>query len=162
MGQVSKPFDEFEDAVAPGVPRGIVARWTLAALRLISFVSLWTAIGTAAFIILSHGVPGIIGRPLPFSVKSGVPLLAIGLSYISLVVTLPRSPSQYLVGILVGVAFVLWGSEQFLKNREIISFIDDCVVFLFVTDLSIVIRRNFRECAHEGPVREAGMKKRGK
>lgn len=159
MDQVSIPFDEFEhtDAIVPDVPRGIVARSTLAVLRIISIASLWTAIVTASFIVLSHTIPLVIGGPLPVSIKSAIPLIAIGVSYITLVFTLPRTPAQLLVGALVGLAFVFWGAEQFLKNRELISFIDDCVVFLFVTDLSIVIRKNFRECAYERRLRKASL-----
>jgi DNA replication protein DnaC len=159
MDQVSIPFDEFEhaDAAVPDAPRGIAARWTLAGLRIISIASLWTAIITACFIVLSRTIPLIIGGPLPFSVKSAIPLIAIGVSYISLVLTLPRTPAQLLVGVLMGLAFALWGTEQFLKDRQIASFIDDCVVFLFVTDLSIVIRRNFRECASESRLRKARL-----
>src|SRR5580700_7880930 len=111
MDQVSIPFDEFEhaDAAVPDAPRGIAARWTLAGLRIISIASLWTAIITACFIVLSRTIPLIIGGPLPFSVKSAIPLIAIGVSYISLVLTLPRTPAQLLVGVLMGLAFALWG-----------------------------------------------------
>jgi hypothetical protein len=45
------------------------------------------------------------------------------------------------------LAFVLWGLEQFLTDQAWISFIDDVVVFLFVVDLSIVIRHNLKSCA---------------
>jgi DNA replication protein DnaC len=157
MDQVSVLFDEFEhtDPVVPVAPRGIVARWTLTALRIISGISLWTAVITAAFIVLRPTIRSIIGGPLPFSIKSAVPLIAIGISYISLVLTLRRKPGQLLVGVLMGLAFALWGWEQFLKDRALASFIDDCVVFLFVTDLSIVIRQNFRECAGERRLRKA-------
>jgi hypothetical protein len=157
MDQVSVPFDEFEhtDPVVPAGPRGVATRWTLTGLRIISAVSLWTAIVTAAFLVLSRTIPVIVGGPLPFSMKSAVPLIAIGISYISLVLTLPRTPGQLLVGTLMGLAFVLWGSEQFLKDRALAAFMDDCIVFLFVTDLSIVIRRNFRECAGERRLRNA-------
>ncbi len=100
-------------------------------------------------------MPLIIGSQSPVLLKSGVPLIAIGVSYISLVLTLRRTPGQLLVGLLMGVAFVLWGWEQFMADRAMILFIDDCVVFLFVVDLSIVIRHNFRECAGERRVRKA-------
>jgi len=55
----------------------------------------------------------------------------------------------------MGLAFVLWGLEQFLNDQAVISFMDDIVVFLFVVDLSIVIRQNFRSCAGERQVRKA-------
>lgn len=157
MDQVSIPFDEFEDHAerAPGPRRGPVGRWTETVLRVLSFAALWAAILTAAFVVLTHAMPLLTGSQSPVLLKSGIPLIAIGASYISLVLTLRRTPGQLLVGLLMGLAFVLWGMEQFLTNRAIILFIDDCVVFLFVVDLSIVIRHNFRECAGERRVRKA-------
>jgi hypothetical protein len=83
------------------------------------------------------------------------PFDAIGVSYFFLIVTLRRTLGQRLVGIFIGVAFVLWGSEQFLGNQALISFIDDVVVFLFVVDLSIVIRQNLKNCADERLVGKA-------
>jgi DNA replication protein DnaC len=47
--------------------------------------------------------------------------------------------------------------EQFLSDQAVISFIDDVVVFLFVVDLSIVIRHNLRSCAGERQVRKANF-----
>jgi hypothetical protein len=140
MDPVSTPFDEFEHK-EPAAPQNAAVRWTQAGLRFVSLVSLWVAIPTAACVLLAHVFP------LAYTVKSGIPLIAIGISYVSLVVTLPRTPGQRLVGIFMGLAFVLWGSEQFLKDRMLIGFIDDCIVFLFVVDLSLVIRQNFRESA---------------
>jgi hypothetical protein len=64
---------------------------------------------------------------------------------------------QRLVGIFIGLAFVLWGLEQFLSDQVVISFIDDVVVFLFVVDLSIVIRHNLRNCAGERQVQKASF-----
>ncbi len=121
------------------------ARWTRSALRVISITALWIAIGGAVVLILSHAISSLIGLQPPFPLKSGIPLIAIGTSYISLMLTLPRRPGQMLVGVLMGLAFVLWGLEQFLVNRALICFIDDCVAFLFITDLSIIIRQNHRQ-----------------
>jgi len=153
------PFDEFEHPgeSVPRARRGRLGRWTQTGLRVISFTALWVAILTASFVILSHTMPLIIGSQSPVLLKSGIPLMAIGISYISLVLTLPRTPGQVLVGLLMGLAFVFWGLEQFLTNRALISFIDDCVVFLFVADLSIVIRQNYRGRAGERRVRKPSL-----
>ena len=154
--EVSIPFDEFErpGGGAPGARRGPLARWTEAGLRCISFAALWVAILTVALVLLGHTLPMIagpqwIGARWLIHVKSGIPLVAIGISYFALVLTLRRTPGQLLVGVLMGLAFALWGAEQFLEDRALVPFIDDCVVFLFVVDLSIVIRHNFRESAAE-------------
>ena len=159
MDQVSIPFDEFEHPgeSAPRARRGPLGRWTQTGLRVISFAALWVVILTATLVLLGHVMPLIIGSEWPVSIKSGIPLIAIGISYFALVLTLPRTPGQVLVGLLMGLAFVFWGLEQFLTNRALISFIDDCVVFLFVADLSIVIRQNYRGRAGERRVRKASL-----
>jgi hypothetical protein len=149
MSEGSIPFDEFEHPgeSGPKPRRGPAGRWMRTILRAISFVALWVALATATGVLLAHVAPLIHGLRWAIAVKSGIPLIAIGVSYISLIFTLARPPAQVLVGFLMGLAFVLWGTEQFLTNRPLIAFIDDCVVFLFVVDLSIVIRHNFREHA---------------
>ncbi len=155
--EFSTPFDEFEhrSRSKPAVGRGILPLWVQSALRAFSVVALWIATFAAGFLIVRHVLPLITGSQLAISFKSGIPLIAIGVSYFVLIITLPRTPGQRLVGILMGSAFVLWGVEQFLSDRTLISFIDDMVVFLFVVDLSIVIRQNLRTCAGERQVRKA-------
>lgn len=157
MFEVSTPFDEFEHPRGrrPAGRRRILALWVQTGLRLVSYGALWVAILTAIFIMARHALPLIMGTQLPISLKSGVPLIAIGLSYCVLVSTLRRTLGQCFVGILMGLAFVLWGMEQFLSDRAVISFIDDIVVFLFVADLSIVIRQNLKSGAGERRLRKA-------
>jgi DNA replication protein DnaC len=110
---------------------------------------------TAGFLLVRHAWPLITGSPAPLSLKSAIPLIAIGFSYACLTVTLRRTFIQHVLGMLVGLAFMLWGVEQFLTNQEVISLIDDIVVVLLVADLSIVIRHNFASCAGERLVRDA-------
>jgi DNA replication protein DnaC len=155
--EFSTPFDEFEHPAGSGSTgrRRILALWTQAGLRGLSFCALWLAILTASFIILRHALPLITGSELPISLKSGIPLMAIGISYFILILTLRRPLGQRLVGIFMGLAFVLWGLEQFLNDKWVISFIDDVVVFLFIADLSIVIRQNLRSGAGERQLRRA-------
>jgi len=155
--EFSTPFDEFDHPSrgSPPVRRGILAPWVQTGLRGLSVGALWVATLTAAFLIVRHILPLIAGSQLPISLKSGIPLIAVGISYFVLIITLRRKPGQRLVGILMGSAFVLWGVEQFLSDQAVISFIDDIVVFLFVTDLGIVIRQNLRSCAGERQVRKA-------
>jgi hypothetical protein len=71
--------------------------------------------------------------------RSGIPLILIGLSFASLQFAVRRTPSQCILGLSVSAAFILWGIEQFLPNQAMVSFLDDVVVFLFVLDLGIVI-----------------------
>jgi hypothetical protein len=157
VGEFSKPFDEFEKSGrnGPAFRAGSPGHWVHIGLRGLSGAALWVAILTVSFIMARHALPMIGGPQPPISCKSGVPLMAIGISYFILVLTLRRTLGQRLVGILVGLAFVLWGLEQFLSDLAVISFIDDVVVFLFVVDLSIVIRHNLRSCAGKRQVRKA-------
>ena len=157
MNDFSTPFDEFEhpSGVALLFRRGKLAGWVRAALRVFSSIALWIAILTASFLIVRHLFPLIAGSQTAIPLKSAIPLIAIGVSYACLIVTLQRTIGQRLVGIFMGLAFVLWGLEQFLTDQRLVSFIDDVVVFLFVVDLSIVIRQNFMSCASERQVRKA-------
>jgi hypothetical protein len=159
VGEFSTPFDEFEKSGrnGPAFRAGSPVLWVQIGLRGLSVGALWVAILTGSFIMARHALPMIGGLQLPISCKSGVPLMAIGISYFILVVTLRRTLGQRLVGIFIGLAFVLWGLEQFLSDQVVISFIDDVVVFLFVVDLSIVIRHNLRSCAGERQVRKASF-----
>jgi ABC-type multidrug transport system fused ATPase/permease subunit len=157
VGEFSTPFDEFEhpSRSAPAARLGIVALCVQAGLRGLSFGALWVAILTAGFLIARHALPLMMGSQPPISFKSAIPLIAIGISYFVLILSVRRTLGQRLVGIFVGLAFVLWGWEQFLSDQAWISFIDDVVVFLFVVDLSIVIRHNLRSCVGEREVRRA-------
>jgi hypothetical protein len=146
MNEPSAPFDEFEHAEpsVQEVQRGFFARGIRAGLQGISFGALWIALLTALGIVLVHTFRFAGGTlpDFPWTLKSAIPLMAIGISYLSLIFTVPRTAPQRFLGLLVGAAFVLWGAEQFMTNRELISLIDDLVAFLFVVDLSIVIRGN--------------------
>lgn len=105
-------------------------------------VALLSAVALVVLHLLS-----LSSGPLPAPLrnfKSAVPLIAIGFSYISLIATVRRTLPQRLLGFAVGTAFILWGAEQFLHNQTIISMIDDFVVFLFVFDLSLVVRSHLR------------------
>ena len=161
MNEPSAPFDEFghpEQSVQE-VRRGLAFYWARAGLQGFSFCALWIALLTAVFIVGLHIFRVLGGNQPAFlgTLKSAVPLIAIGISYISLIFTIPRTAAQRFLGFLVGLAFVLWGVEQFLDNQRWISFIDDIVVLLFVVDLSIVIREILARSSGERLLRKAGF-----
>jgi hypothetical protein len=151
LGKFSTPFDEFEDPgrSAPAARRRRIVHCLQVGLRGLSLSTLWVAILTAGFLIACHALPLMTGSQVAIPFKSAVPLIAIGISYLFLILSLRRTLGQRLVGFSVGLAFVLWGLEQFLTDQAWISFIDDVVVFLFVVDLSIVIRDNLKSCVGE-------------
>jgi hypothetical protein len=138
------PFDEYPTKGAhppqqrsrPGaITRGL--RVFSAALALAAF-SLSLVIVTTDLIRCFH--PKLV----PWNLKSGFALLFIGISYLGLQLTLRRTRVQFILSVVVSIAFALWGAEQFLSNQALVSAIDDVVVLLFVLDLSIVIRGNLK------------------
>ena len=149
MDDSSTPFDHLSETDADLA--GNKSRPRLFAvigptLRGVSAVTLAMAFLSALFILLLH-IPHSrellqsIHLNLPgWCLKSAWPLIFIGISYASLLFTLPHTPAQRLLGLLVCLAFAGWGSEQFISNPSIVSLIDDMIVFLFVLDLSLVIR----------------------
>jgi DNA replication protein DnaC len=157
MGEYSTPFDEFEEQSRRSLSprRGKLAHLAQSGLRALSVVALWLAILAACFLIVRHLLPFVLGSEPLIWFKSAVALIAIGISYLALILTLRRTFGRRLVGIFMGLAFVLWGLEQFLNDQAVVSFMDDIVVFLFVVDLSIVIRQNFRSSAGERQLRNA-------
>jgi DNA replication protein DnaC len=159
VGEFSTPFDEFDDPSrsAPALRPGVIVLWLQAGLRLLSFASLWVAILTAGFLILRHAQALLVGSAPSIPFRSTVPLIAIGTSYFALIISLRRTFGQRLAGIFIGLAFVLWGLEQLLSDKALISFIDDVVVFLFVVDLSIVVRQNLRNCIGERLIQKANF-----
>jgi hypothetical protein len=118
------------------------------ALRVISAIALGLGILAAMSIVILCLLHCFQPNLLPWTLKSAVPLILIGIAFASLQFALPRTRSQMLLSLMVAVAFILWGVEQFLLNRAIASFIDDVVVFLFVLDLSIVIFGHLKPGAH--------------
>jgi len=85
-------------------------------------------------------------RPALFllPVKSALPLIFIGVAFACYQFAIPRTLSQIALGLMVSLAFVMWGSEQFLSNPPIVALIDDMVVLLFVLDLCIVMYRHLK------------------
>jgi len=161
MNEPPAPFDEFAhpDRDAPTGRQGFLHSWARASLQAISFAGLWLALLTAIFIVALHAFRAAGGSPPGFlwTPKSAIPLIVIGLSYLSLIFTVPRTWGQRFLGVLVSVAFIFWGAEQFMNDVRWISLIDDIVVFLFVLDLSIVIRKNLAESSVKRPVHKAGL-----
>lgn len=117
-------------------------------------VGRWVAIVSLGYMAIRHALPLIAGSQPLVALKSAVPLIAIGFSYTCLVATLPRTPGQRIVGFSVGLAFMLWGLEQYLQDQKIVALVDDVVVFFFVVDLAIVVRHNLKRDADEKPAPE--------
>jgi len=159
MDETSTPFDEFQHATpkAGEPPQSAVGGWTGRVMQGLSFSSAMLAIIMAVGIVGLHLLRAAApahGDLVP-GLKSALPLIAIGVAYLSLIFTVPRTSAQRFLGFLVALAFVLWGAEQYMTNAILISVIDDFVVLLFVFDLFLVIRENLKKAALEQEERRA-------
>jgi hypothetical protein len=65
--------------------------------------------------------------------------MLIGASYISLQLSTGRRWRELCKGVLLGLGFFLWGSEQFLPPGPLVTVMDSLVVLIFVSDLGLVI-----------------------
>jgi hypothetical protein len=119
-------------------------------LQTISAMALVLAIATGVIIVVLRIFHFFQPHLFPWTLKSAVPLISIGVAFACLQFVVARNRVQVFLGLLVSAAFILWGTEQFLSNRELVSSIDDVVVFLFVLDLGIVIYRHLKPGPHAG------------
>ena len=153
MSEPAAPFDEFAEAERPdlGSPASSFHEGIRAAFQGVSLATRWLALITAVLVLGAQSYRLATGEKPAFlwKLKSAVPLFAIGLSYICLMATVQRTVAQRVLGFVVGIAFIMWGMEQFIVDQEWISFIDDIVVLLFVFDLSLVIRAQSATCGRE-------------
>ena len=66
-------------------------------------------------------------------------LILVGISFICLQPSEAADRMGLLKGVLLGLAFVLWGGEQFLPAGAIVTAVDSVVITIFVVDLGLVI-----------------------
>ena len=71
--------------------------------------------------------------------RGSIPFILLGFAFMAYQLSLNISWPQRLKGLLLGVAFALWGSEQFLPPGPGLTLMDNAVVILFVVDLSLII-----------------------
>ena len=75
--------------------------------------------------------------------------MLIGSSYVSLQISLRRPRSEKMKAILLGMAFLFWGSGQFLPPSLFATAMDSAVVVIFVVDLSLIIIESLRHNRYE-------------
>lgn len=73
-----------------------------------------------------------------------LPLILIGLSYISFQLSGRRQIMERLKGLLLGLAFVLWGGEQLMSPSVWVTVMDSLVITIFVVDLALMIVEHLR------------------
>ncbi|HXC98547.1 MAG TPA: hypothetical protein VN048_04335 [Verrucomicrobiae bacterium] len=120
------------------------------ALRIISAIALILALSTAVLLLVFRFLHGAQPHLFPWTLRSAVPLILIGIAFATFQFVVPRTRAQTVLGLLVSLAFILWGAEQFISNPALVSFMDDVVVFLFVLDLGIVIYGQLKPGNHGG------------
>ena len=54
-------------------------------------------------------------------------------------------------GILLGLAFVLWGAEQLLSTSIWVTVMDSLVITIFVVDLALIIMEHLRHKDQDVP-----------
>jgi hypothetical protein len=101
------------------------------------FLMLLAVLGIIALLTsdVSHGF-----RLASFHQQAGaMALILIGTSYISLQLSAKRRWKEKLKGVSLGLAFALWGSEQFLPASRVVTLMDSAVITIFVVDLGLII-----------------------
>ena len=75
--------------------------------------------------------------------------MLIGSSYVALQLSLRRPRSEKIKAILLGLAFLFWGSGQFLPPSPWATAMDAAVVVIFVVDLSLIIMESLKRNHYE-------------
>jgi hypothetical protein len=75
--------------------------------------------------------------------------MLIGSSYVALQIGLRRPRSEKLKAILLGIAFLFWGSGQFLPPSLFATALDTTVVVIFVVDLGLIIMEHLKRNHYE-------------
>jgi hypothetical protein len=136
---------------APGdAPRGNGWSKSFGAKRGFSGVLWIITLGTGGLSILNAAI-AVATRAIQFFLpdlrrwtwNSALALILAGVSFTCFQFAASRARKQVALGLMIAVAFILWGIESFISNPALAAFIDDVVVFLFVVDLALVIYGHF-------------------
>ena len=105
----------------------------------------WLAVAAACATLILDGLHLAGAIPAGWKVQSAFPLLFVGASYASLQFGAPSTWREKVLGLSVGVAFMMWGGEQFVPQANVRALMEDGVMFLFVLDLGLVIFNRLKE-----------------
>ncbi len=98
------------------------------ALSVFSFAILW-----------KHDVQNAFHYDAAHLRMGSPPFILIGLAFIAYQLSQSCPWRQRVKGLLLGVAFALWGSEQFLPASSWLTLMDDIVIGIFVVDLGVIV-----------------------
>ncbi|HEX4265600.1 MAG TPA: hypothetical protein VH597_14785 [Verrucomicrobiae bacterium] len=116
-------------------------RW----LSTILFVSALLAMVT---LLTSDAMNALSSTPLHRR-AGALSFMLIGASYVALQLSLRRPRSEKVKAILLGIAFLFWGSGQFLPPSPWATAMDSAVVVIFVVDLSLIIIESLKRSHYE-------------
>jgi hypothetical protein len=107
-------------------------------LRGLSLLLFLLAVGSIVILLVSD-VAHALRLTSIHQQSSALALILIGTSYISLQLSAKRRWNEKLKAIFLGLAFALWGSEQFLPASWLVTLMDSVVITIFVVDLGLII-----------------------
>jgi hypothetical protein len=117
-------------------------------LRWLSAIFFICALGGIVTLLIFDTLNGL--RPTFIHQRAGaLSFILIGCSYISLQLSVRRRWDETLKKVLLGVAFLFWGGEQFLPASPLVTAMDTAVVVIFVVDLSLIIVEHLKRTRQE-------------
>lgn len=78
----------------------------------------------------------------------GLALICIGASFVSAQLSAGRELKAVIKSVLLGLAFIFWGAEQFLPAGRLSTAMDSFVVACFVIDLALIVKASL---SHPSP-----------
>jgi hypothetical protein len=105
----------------------------------------WVAVALVCLALVSSGAVLVRGTKvedavrLPLRAISGLPLLAVGLSFLLLQPMIRPPRAELLKNLLLSATFLLWGVVQWMAPSFMSAKLGDLVVILYVVDLAWTI-----------------------
>jgi len=119
-------------------------------LRWFSIISFTLALGCVAVLWVSDIQNRLLFTP-NHQRLGAFPLILIGIAYISFQLCGKRHLPERAKGILLGLAFLFWGSEQLLPPSVWVTAMDSLVITIFVVDLALMIIEHLKRKDHDLP-----------
>lgn len=113
-----------------------LARWLTSLFVVLALAAL--AVRVVLEVVLRHPPRTIHEEAGAFA------LIFVGAACCVLQAVAAAASKERVNGLLLGVAFILWGLEQFLPPGPLAIAVDTCVIGIFVVDLSLIVLARLR------------------